>query len=676
MAWFITILIIILGVITSNIFAARVQKIPKAFITIGVGFLLSLIPFVREHTELESEFFMMFIIAPILYYDAQRMNPFRVGKNLRLIIYLAGSLVILTACLTTVIGMQVSIEHSVPLALLIASIITPTDAVAAASITENFDVPTGTRNILEYESLFNDATGLVLMSIALTGVQAHHLSVVTGVIDLLRVAGGGVIVGVVVGFLLYILVDFVTAKTSDTTSSAIPIMILTPFIAYATAEMFGVSGILAVVVAALFQVRRSMRLRLSLVHESLISRSLWEVMSSMLNDIVFVLLGMNVLYVIELMGNLSNRLLIWAVAFAVIAYLAMLLTRGLFAYHRREETWAELIGPKRSRERRQNAITFSLAGVHGAVTLALAFSIPATIPYRDAMVVAAALVILLSLIVPTFALPFLLKQKQVTMTESDLQLARQAMLSVMKEQLQAKALPEEVYLGIVQYLTSQVRPNRFSSDQAIFNHLLRKTARISRKYVQGLPGIDDNVKHNYHFLIELMLAEELSFAPWRSMRVMIERMLLNYRSKQSRNQGLTSDMTVEQRTEKQAKNTAHYQEQWRMISNNNSEHMIAWLREQQTQATDLQVREAWHRILSIYLFRHASMLRALNHTHIQKADVMKALNMEMTYVLRKLYSGDMDEAIGDELIQEIAEAQVWQSQQNELDPKQASRRIF
>ena len=98
----------------------------------------------------------------------------------------------------------------------------------------------------------------------------------------------------------------------------------------------------------------------------------------------------------------------------------MLIARGLLAYYRHEETWSELIGPDGSSERRHNAVTFALSGVHGAVTLALAFSIPTNVPFRPGLILAAAIVIGLSLIVPTLVLPFWLPAKQAPVTVDDL----------------------------------------------------------------------------------------------------------------------------------------------------------------------------------------------------------------------------------------------------------------
>ena len=55
---------VLLGVILASIVANRLKKVPKAFITIAIGFALSFVPYIREHVALESEFFMMFIIDP------------------------------------------------------------------------------------------------------------------------------------------------------------------------------------------------------------------------------------------------------------------------------------------------------------------------------------------------------------------------------------------------------------------------------------------------------------------------------------------------------------------------------------------------------------------------------------------------------------------------------------
>lgn len=143
-------------------------------------------------------------------------------------------------------------------------------------------------------------------------------------------------------------------------------------------------------------------------------------LSSVLNNAVFVLLGMNIFNVIDLIKNMTKSELLHSSALAVLSYFAMLIARGLLAYYRHEETWSELIGPDGSSERRHNAVTFALSGVHGAVTLALAFSIPTNVPFRPGLILAAAIVIGLSLIVPTLVLPFWLPAKQAPVTVDDL----------------------------------------------------------------------------------------------------------------------------------------------------------------------------------------------------------------------------------------------------------------
>jgi CPA1 family monovalent cation:H+ antiporter len=676
MAGFLIALIVILGVVAANLVANRFPKFPAAFITIGVGLALSLFPFVREHAALESEFFMMFIIAPILFYDATRMNPYRLGKHLRSIIYLAGSLVITTALITTVVGVQVSLPHSIPLALLIAAIITPTDAVAANSITRNFEVPEGTKSALEFESLFNDATGLVLMGIAVTGVEANRISVSEGVLSLIKVAGGGLIVGLLVGYFMYLLVDFILSRVMDSLAAVVPVMMLTPFAAYALAEHFGTSGILAVVVAALFQVERSMRTRLGNVHEAMTANSLWSVASSVLNDAVFVLLGMNIFNVIALAKDAAQAEVSWAVLFAVIAYVVMLIARGFFAYKRSGESWEELLGPKKTAERRHNAVTFALTGVHGAVTLALAFAIPEGTPYRSGLIITAALVILLSLLVPTLVLPFWLPRKEADYTTEAIQEARWKLLAATKHELQKKEMPEELFLGIVQFLTSQVTPNRFSVEQANFNQKLKVAAQESRRFVGDFDEVDADLRLAYGNLIDLMLSQELSFAPLRSIKTSLTRFRMDHIVTKHRDAGISRRMTPDEQENLRTQNLEKLREKWRAISNANSNHMMDWVAERVAETTNAADKAAWNRVLNVYRFRHASMTRGLNRVELKKEHILKALNVEMELALARVYSGEISQAMGDVLIREIAEAQVWQSQVSMIDPRRAGRRVF
>ena len=83
-------------------------------------------------------------------------------------------------------------------------------------------------------------------------------------------------------------------------------------------------------------------------------------------------------------------------------------------------------------------MTFALSGVHGAVTLALAFSIPTNVRFRPGLILAAAIVIGLSLIVPTLVLPFWLPAKQAPVTVDDLQEARLEMFAATKTELKQK----------------------------------------------------------------------------------------------------------------------------------------------------------------------------------------------------------------------------------------------
>lgn len=103
------------------------------------------------------------------------------------------------------------------MALALAAIVTPTDATALESVTEGLAVPKGIGRALNLESLFNDATGLVVLELALLWMNTGTFSFVHGFEEFLVVAGGGAIVGALAGVvLLYIRQHLLRAQFSYT----------------------------------------------------------------------------------------------------------------------------------------------------------------------------------------------------------------------------------------------------------------------------------------------------------------------------------------------------------------------------------------------------------------------------------------------------------------------------
>nr|WP_260140766.1 cation:proton antiporter [Lactococcus lactis] len=115
------------------------------------------------------------------------------------------------------------------LAICFAAIVTPTDAVAVKSIISGKKMPEGVNEAVEFESLFNDATGLVLLSLGLSVLESGHFSIWEGLGRFIFVSIGGIIIGLVIGVLLVRIRTAINLRATRPEATIIPISILTPF---------------------------------------------------------------------------------------------------------------------------------------------------------------------------------------------------------------------------------------------------------------------------------------------------------------------------------------------------------------------------------------------------------------------------------------------------------------
>jgi CPA1 family monovalent cation:H+ antiporter len=186
------------------------------------------------------------------------------------------------------------------------------------------------------------------------------------------------------------------------------IQLLTPLIVYLAAETWTFSGILAVVSAGLVQGIERDRLRLTSAKMQIVSANVWQMLSQMLSGLIFVLLGLSLPNVVTTVIREKNDLFVVFVGIGFFIYVAKSIVRFL---------WSRLFVKMSSKNQWQKAFILMLGGANGTITLALAFSLPDKIFgsqafLRQGLILTAATVILLSLIVPTTLLPFLVKRPQ------------------------------------------------------------------------------------------------------------------------------------------------------------------------------------------------------------------------------------------------------------------------
>ncbi|QBO35198.1 sodium:proton antiporter [Periweissella cryptocerci] len=459
MAIFYLLALLVVGVIAANMLHEVFPKVPDAFVLIVIGVLLSLTSIMRNF-ELEPEYFMLLIIAPLMFNDGQKTSLKGVRKNVRAIFLLAVVLAVVTVAIVGMLANRLEVQWTLPLALALAAIVTPTDAVAVKSLTAQSKIDTGVDNALEYEALFNDASGLVMLDLALSVMAKGSISVWDGLGHFVFVAVGGIAVGAITGFLLVTVRTFFNRRAVTPELTIIPIALLTPFVVYLLAEHVGTSGIIAVVTAGMIHNFESENLKLTATRVQLVSTTIWDTISALLNSFVFILLGVSLPRVFEEFGELGARASWQLIGLGFVIYVVMLLIRFLAGRIGDIPESTLYFGPHNSKKRNTNSAVFALSGVHGTITLAMAFSLPLMIaghafPYREELLILATVIILLSMIVPALVLPRILPAKDLSFNETELENARVQMIDYASLHLTEQITVDDVRFAVIGQLQSQ-----------------------------------------------------------------------------------------------------------------------------------------------------------------------------------------------------------------------------
>ena len=251
------------------------------------------------------------------------------------------------------VGLQLPLMYC----LLFGALISPTDPIAVMGILKSAGVPKELELVIAGESLFNDGVGVVIFSLLL----GMLVSGITPTLDqglalLLREAGGGLLFGLVLGFATFRLL-----KSVDNYQVEVLLTVAAVTGGYALASALHMSGPLAMVVAGLIIGNHGRALAMSDTTRRYLDM-FWELIDEILNAMLFVLIGMEVLLVV-----FSVKELVAAGLAVAVTLLARLLTVGLpvgllqRAFHLPHGSWKVL----------------TWGGLRGSISVALALSLPA-----------------------------------------------------------------------------------------------------------------------------------------------------------------------------------------------------------------------------------------------------------------------------------------------------------
>jgi CPA1 family monovalent cation:H+ antiporter len=370
---------------------ARRLRLPYTIglVLIGVGMtFLNLSDF-----HITPEIILFVLVPPLLYEAAYHLQLEDLRKNIVPILTWAIPGVVITTLLVGW-GVARTIGISVPAAIVFGALIAATDPVAVVALFKSLGVPKRLRVLLQGESLFNDGTAIVVFGVALAVAKTGDFNLQTGIVNFFRIAGGGLLVGLIVGLLSNSVIARINEHLVEST-----ITFISAYGAFMVGESLHVSGVLAVVTAGLIVGNYGHK------HMSSTTRiavtSFWEFVSFLANSFIFLLIGLEV-DVLVLLENWQPILLaIGAVLVvrAMVIYISSLFLRTI------PRAWQHIM---------------VWGGLRGAISLALALSLPLSLGAERSQIQAMTFgVVLFTILIQGFSMSPVLRKLGVVKNMED-----------------------------------------------------------------------------------------------------------------------------------------------------------------------------------------------------------------------------------------------------------------
>ncbi|MEP7147289.1 MAG: Na+/H+ antiporter [Acidobacteriota bacterium] len=391
-----TLIIELLLIVSLVALAVRRLRIPYTVALVVVGLLITFQQPIE--IELTPGLILSIFIPPLVFEAAFHLEFKSLRQNWRPIVGLAIPGVLFT---TVVVGVLVSwgVGISLSSGLVFGALIAATDPVAVVSLFKALGAPKRLTTLVESESLFNDGTAIVVFKLlvvaavasaaSVTGDTGESFDFLTAAVDFIRVSAGGLLVGVGLGWII----AQVIARVDDYLIETMLTTVLA-FGTYLVAERFHVSGVLAVVAAGI--VTGNIGLKGMSPTTRIVLFNFWEFLAFVANSLVFLLIGLDV-NLREIGANLVPIL---------IALGAVLLSRAVVVYG------LTALTNFRMADKLPLAYRHVLfwGGLRGAISLALALSLPLALADRDLLRVMTFGVVLFTLLAQGTTMQFLLRR--------------------------------------------------------------------------------------------------------------------------------------------------------------------------------------------------------------------------------------------------------------------------
>ena len=476
--------LVIMGLLTVAMLAASIGRnlpVPYTVFLVVIGMVLSAladrVPMLEplQNFELTPDLVFFIFLPALIFESALTLDARQLLQDIAPIFVLAAPALVVSTALIG-LGVWAYMGLDLTLALLFGALIAATDPVAVVALFKELGAPARLTTLVEGESLFNDATAIVvfhiLLGIALAGTFTAG-DIGHAAVEFVRVFFGGIVVGAITGFGIGELMRRIRG-------SELAILVMSFVMAYSSfviaEHLLHVSGVMAAVSAAvsmgLFAITRIPRSALQSIHDT------WEVIALVCNSLLFLMIGLSV-HVSLLINNLDG---------IFVAALLVLVARAAAVYTLVPATTRLFSLPHVNMGERH---IMWWGGLKGGLAIAIVLSIPETLDGRQTLVELTLGVVLLTLLINAPSIrPLIAWLGLDRMSEEENAELRRGLLEA---QQQAQAVVERLTA------TTGLPPARIDSIRS----------QIDDVFEHDVPGVDPSrhLRHTYLEALQIELEE-------------------------------------------------------------------------------------------------------------------------------------------------------------------------
>ncbi|MFI1628191.1 Na+/H+ antiporter [Streptomyces noursei] len=390
-----TIVLLLVVLATAVATGARHWSLPAPSLLVIAGLVVGLSPWVPD-IHVAPQVISVLVLPPLLYASAEEISGRELRAVWRPVTILVFGLVLASAVAVGMIASALT-PLTTATAFVLGAVLASTDPVAVTALGRRLALPPRVQSMVQAESLFNDATSLVLFKVAVgTAVAAGAVSIPSAAGQFVLLGGGGALIGAGVAGV----VTLIRRRTEDPVLETV-IALVTPYASYVLAEELHTSGVTAVVVAGV--ILGSTGHKLTNAHIRLQIHAVYGTVVFLLESVVFAIIGLQLPTLVHELAADERGWPLWVPVVAV----TVLAIRLLWVF-----PLSALMQYRRGAERLSWRVpaVLSWAGTRGVMPLAAALSIPLTthagapLPHRALILTLTTGTIALTLVVQGFTL--------------------------------------------------------------------------------------------------------------------------------------------------------------------------------------------------------------------------------------------------------------------------------